>query len=201
MKKKKIKIGPYGFIAPHLIIFSVFFMIPAVTGVIISFTQWDLYSTPKWVGFDNYYQILVNSDSVFFEQFYNGLTNTFTFAVLAIPFCIIVPLILAVLLNSKPKGHKIFQSIFYVPGLLSISAVMLMWNFMFNKTFGLVNNVTGMDANWFTTYPLYWVALIGITVWWCIGSNMVIYQAAIANVSKDMYEAAQVDGAGPIRQF
>lgn len=199
--RKKSKVGPYGFIAPHLIIFAIFFMIPAVVGIFISFTKWDLYSAPVWVGFENYYQILVNSDSIFYTQFWNGLKNTFTFAMLAIPFCIGVPLLLAVLLNNKPRGHKFFQSVFYVPGLLSISAVMLMWNFMFNKTFGLINNVTGFDANWFTTFPLYWIALVGITVWWTIGSNMVIYQAAIANVSKDMYEAATIDGAGPVKQF
>ncbi len=199
--KLKSKLGPYGFIAPHLILFGVFFMIPAIVGVLISFTKWDLYSDPVWIGLENYQQILVNSESIFYEQFHNGLKNTFTFAVLVIPFCIIVPLLLAVMLNQKPKGHKFFQSVFYVPGLLSISAVMLMWNFMFNKTFGLVNNVTGLDVNWFTSFPFYWIALVGITVWWCIGSNMVIYQAAIASVSKDMYEAAKIDGAGPVKQF
>ncbi|MGL4336668.1 MAG: carbohydrate ABC transporter permease [Turicibacter sp.] len=199
--KKRNNLTPYGFIAPHLILFFVFFLIPAVVGIVISFTKWDLYSEPVWVGFSNYYEILVNKDSIFYEQFHNGLRSTFTFAILAIPFCIVIPLIFAVLLNSKPKGHKLFQSIFYVPGLLSISAVMLMWNFIFNKTFGLVNNLFNLDFNWMTQAPFYWIALIAITVWWCIGGNMIIYQAAIASVSKDYYEAAQIDGAGVIRQF
>lgn len=199
--RRKSKLAPYGFIAPHLVLFFIFFLIPSIVGIYISFTKWDLYSEPVWVGFQNYYEILVNRDSIFYEQFHNGLKNTFTFAILAIPFCIAVPLLIAVLLNNKPKGGKLFQSIFYIPGLLSISAVMLMWNFMFNKTFGLINNVTGLDANWFTQAPLYWIALLIISVWWCIGGNMVIYQAAIAGVSREYYEAAQMDGAGAIRQF
>lgn len=200
MKKGKL-ITPYAFIAPHLILFFLFFLIPTVAGIFISFTKWDLYSDPVWVGFENYYNILINKDSIFYEQFHNGLKNTFKFAGLAIPFCIIVPLALAVLLNNKPKGHKVFQAIFYLPGLLSISAVMLAWNFMFNKTFGLVNNLLNLDIIWGTQAPYYWIALIMITLWWCIGGNMVIYQAAISSVSKDYYEAAQIDGAGVMKQF
>lgn len=200
MKKGK-PTTPYAFIAPHLILFFIFFLIPSVVGIFISFTKWDLYSDPVWVGFENYYNILINQDSIFYEQFHNGLKNTFKFALLVIPFCIIVPLSLAVLLNNKPKGHKFFQAIFYLPGLLSISAVMLAWNFMFNKTFGLVNHLLNLDIIWTTQAPYYWIALIFITVWWCIGGNMVIYQAAISSISKDYYEAAQIDGAGVIKQF
>lgn len=198
---KKRELAPYSFIAPHLILFVLFFLIPAVVGIYVSFTKWDIYSAPQWVGFKNYYEILVNSESVFYEQFWNGLRNTFIFSVLTIPFCIAIPLLFAVLLNTKPKGYKFFQSVFYVPGLLSISAVMLAWNFMFNKTFGLVNNMTNLDINWGSTFPWYWIALIIITVWWCIGSNMVIYQAAIASVPTDYYEAAAIDGAGALKQF
>ncbi|MDV4151860.1 sugar ABC transporter permease [Clostridium sp. AL.422] len=198
---KKRNLAAYSFIAPHLVLFLLFFLIPAVVGIYVSFTKWDIYTDPQWVGFKNYYEILLNSESIFYEQFWNGLKNTFIFSVLTIPFCIIIPLLFAVLLNNKPKGYKFFQSVFYVPGLLSISAVMLAWNFMFNKTFGLVNNITNLDINWGSTFPWYWIALVIITVWWCIGGNMVIYQAAIASVSKDYYEAASIDGAGHVKQF
>lgn len=200
MDKKKDLSG-YGFIAPHLIFFSIFFVVPAVFGIFISFTKWNMYGTPEWVGLKNYYEILVNTESIFYEQFQNGLKNTFLFAILSVPFCIIIPLIIATALNNKPKGHKLFQSVFYVPGLLSISAVMLAWNFMFNKTFGFVNNVFGLDITWTSQVPFTWVALIIITIWWCIGGNMIIYRAALANVPTDYYEAARIDGAGEVRQF
>lgn len=202
MKKAKGKgLGAYAFIAPHLIIFTLFFAIPAIIGIYISFTKWDLYSNPTFVGLDNYKEILFNKNSIFYQQFYSGLKNTFKFVVLVTPFCIFIPLVMAGTLNGKPRGHKFFQALFYMPGLLSISAVMVIWTFMFNRTFGLVNNVTGSSANWVSTIPYNWIALIVITVWWCIGGNMVIYQAALAGIPKDYYEAASIDGASKLKQF
>lgn len=198
---KKNGLGSYAFIAPHLIIFIIFFAIPAIIGIYVSFTKWNLYSSPSFVGFDNYKEILFNKESIFYEQFHIGLKNTFKFVVLVTPFCIFVPLVMAGFLNSRPKGHKFFQALFYLPGLLSISAVMVVWNFMFNKTFGLVNNFSGINVNWGSTVPYNWIAIITITVWWCIGGNMVIYQAALANISKDYYEAASIDGASKLKQF
>lgn len=191
----------YLFILPHLIIFGIFFAIPAVFGIYVSFTKWNLYSSPQWVGLENYYNILINSDSTFYQQFHNGLKNTLSFALFSVPFCIAVPLLFAVLLNAKPRGHKIFQSIFYLPTLFSISAVVLTWSFMFNKNMGIVNKLLGLKVAWTSTQPYTWIALVAITVWWCIGSNMVIYQAALASVPKEIYEAAKMDGSSGIRTF
>jgi len=199
VKLKKIK--PYLFIAPHLILFIIFFAVPAVTGILASFTKWNLYSSPEWVGFRNYYEILVNSDSTFYYQLHNGLGNTFKFVVFSVPFAIIVPLALAVALNTKVKGHKIFQSIFYIPSLLSISSVILTWIFMFHRNLGPINNILGLNVNWFGEQPFTWIAIVMITIWWTIGGNMVIYLAALAGVDKSLYEAASLDGANAIEKF
>lgn len=199
MEKKKIT--PYVFIAPHLILFIIFFGIPAIFGIIISFTKWNIIGTPEWVGFRNYAEILSNSKSTFYIQFHNGLKNTLIFTLFSVPFCIIVPLLLATALNTRTKGHKIFQSIFYLPTLFSISSVILAWGFLFNKNFGPINKFLGKSINWGGIQPYVWVAIITITVWWYIGGNMVIYQAALAGVSADLYEAASLDGAGAVSKF
>ncbi|GKU23713.1 carbohydrate ABC transporter permease [Clostridium folliculivorans] len=198
---EKRKYTPYVFIAPHLILFIVFFGIPAIFGILISFTQWNLMGTPQWVGLKNYAEILANSKSTFYTQFHNGLKNTLTFTLFSVPFCVIVPLLLAAALNAKPKGHKIFQSIFYLPTLFSISSVILAWGFLFNKNFGPINKILGQSINWGGIQPYVWIAIITITVWWYIGGNMVIYQAAIAGVPADLYEAASLDGAGAVMKF
>lgn len=199
MEKKKIT--PYVFIAPHLILFIIFFGIPAIFGIIISFTKWNLIGTPEWVGFKNYAEILSNSKSTFYIQFHNGLKNTLIFTLFSVPLCIIVPLLLAIALNTRTKGYKIFQSIFYVPTLFSISSVILAWGFLFNKNFGPINKFLGLSINWGGTQPYVWIAIITITVWWYIGGNMVIYQAALAGVPADLYEAASLDGAGSVSKF
>jgi multiple sugar transport system permease protein len=188
------KLVPYLFIAPHLTIFSIFFAIPAITGIYISFTKWNLYSIPEWVGFKNYIEILLNKDSTFYFQLHNGLGNTLKFTLMTVPFFIIIPLLLAIALNTKTYGNKFFQSIFYMPTLLSISSVVLTWIFMFHRSLGPINNVLGIKVNWISQQPFTWIA-------WGIGGNMIIYLAGINGIDKALYEAAEIDGANAIKRF
>ncbi|MBC1474114.1 sugar ABC transporter permease [Listeria grandensis] len=200
-KTRKWRFTPWLFAGPHLIIFLIFFLVPVVYGIYISFTDWDLVGTPDFVGFDNYREILFQKDSTFYEQLHNGLRNTFIFVVLTVPFCIIVPLLLASALNAKPKLNKVFQSLFYLPSLFAISAVIIIWGLMFNVSFGPINQFLGTTVNWVGTQPYAWITLVIVTVWWCIGGNMIIYQAALNGISKDFYEAAEIDGATSMQKF
>ncbi|MBC1356952.1 sugar ABC transporter permease [Listeria booriae] len=200
-KKRNWRFTPWLFAGPHLIIFLIFFLVPVVYGIYISFTDWDLVGTPDFVGFDNYREILFQKDSTFYEQLHNGLRNTFIFVVLTVPFCIIVPLLLASALNAKPKLNKLFQSLFYLPSLFAISAVIIIWGLMFNVSFGPINQFLGTTVNWVGTQPYAWLTLVIVTVWWCIGGNMIIYQAALNGISKDFYEAADIDGATSMQKF
>lgn len=192
---------PWLFLAPHLLIFALFFLIPVFFGLYISFTNWDLFSTPVFVGLDNYKELFFQSDSIFYEQLRIGLKNTFLFVIFSVPFCIAVPLLLAAGLNTKPKLGKIFQSIFYMPSLFAISAVVIIWTLIFNVNYGPINQIFQMDTPWLGTQPYAWVALVVVTVWWTIGGNMVIYQAALNGISKDFYEAADIDGATSVQKF
>ncbi|MBP1045052.1 sugar ABC transporter permease [Enterococcus sp. BWM-S5] len=189
------------FLAPHLTIFFIFFLIPVVFGIYISFTDWDLFSSPTFVGLENYKDLLFNADSTFYEQLRIGLKNTFLFVVFSVPFCIAVPLLLAAALNTKPKLGKLFQSIFYMPSLFAISAVVIIWTLIFNVNYGPINTLLETATPWTGTQPYAWIALVAVTVWWTIGGNMIIYQAALNGISKDFYEAADIDGATAVQKF
>ncbi|KAF1290911.1 carbohydrate ABC transporter permease [Candidatus Enterococcus leclercqii] len=195
------KLVPWLFVAPHLVIFTIFFLIPVIFGIYISFTDWDLFGSPTFIGLDNYKELFFQKDSTFYEQLRIGLANTFKFVIFSVPFCIAVPLLLAAALNTKPKLGKLFQSIFYMPSLFAISAVVIIWTLIFNVNYGPVNTMLNSDIPWTGTQPYAWVTLVVVTVWWTIGGNMVIYQAALNGISKDFYEAADIDGASAFQKF
>src|SRR5699024_4772533 len=122
---------PILYLLPHLVVFTIFFLIPLIFGIYIAFTKWDLVRTPVFVGWDNF-KTLLFSDSIFHDQLTSGLWHTILFVLISVPFCILVPLLLAVVLNTKPAFAKFFQGLFYLPSLFSISAVVIVWSLIFN---------------------------------------------------------------------
>ena len=198
--KTRRKILPFLFVTPHLIIFLVFSLIPIIYGLYISFTKWNFLVTPEWVGLANYKEILFSTESTYYRQFMNGLKNTFLAVVLNVPPSIIVPLVLALALNVKVRGSKFFQSVFYLPCLLSLSAVSIIWIQILNKRFG-VPSVFGINSALTVEQPWAWLMIVLMSTWWAIGTNMVIYQAALGGVPKELYESASIDGAGSIKRF
>lgn len=200
-RKKKFKITPYLFIAPHIILFIVFFLYPLGYGIFASFTKWNLFNQPEFIGLENYRLILFEKDSTFYRQFWNGLKNTVIFVIICVPFQIIIPLLIAQALNVKPKGHRFFQSTIYMPTLVSITAVTLTWMFIFNRTLGLFNNMLGTDINWYGEQPYAWMTVVIVTIWWIAGQNMIIYVAALEGIDKDILEAAQIDGVNMFQRF
>lgn len=200
-KQNTNKILPWLFLAPHLIIFTIFFLIPVIFGVYISFTDWGLFNTPTFIGLGNYKELFFDANSTFYEQMRIGLKNTFLFVLISVPFCIVVPLLLAAALNTKTWLNKLFQSIFYMPSLFAISAVVIIWTLIFNVNYGPINTLSGSEIPWTGTQPYAWIALVVVTVWWTIGGNMIIYQAALNGISKDFYEAADIDGASSCQKF
>lgn len=200
MKKKK-KYGHLIFIGPHLILFCVFTLIPFIFGLYISFTKWDLIGTPEFVGFYNFETILLNRDSTFYTQFWVGLGNTIFYVILALPLSIVLPFLIALAINAKVKGPGFFQSVFYLPGLFSVTAVGIVFTMVFNRDIGLMNAIFDNDVVWTREQPYAWLSILIMSIWSGIGGNMVIYIAAIAGVDKGLYEAAAIDGAGTIAKF
>lgn len=200
LAKAKGKLLPFAFIGPHLILFTAFVLFPIIYGFIISFTRWDFINSPVWVGLENYRSILLDSESTYHRQFLEGLSNTFKFVVLNVPVSIVFPLAMALLLNVKPRGSKLFQSVLYLPTLFSISAVGIVWCQMLNKRHGLVS-MFHVKMSIATTDPWMWYALIIMSVWWTMGTNMVIYQAALSGIPAELYESAELDGAGAMKRI
>ena len=199
--KKKLKITPYLFLAPHLLMFATFFLIPMLYGIYASFTKWDLFSSPQWVGLQNYATIFTDTESTFYMQFWNGLKNTIIFVIICVPFQVLLPLIIAMLLDKRPKGRNIFQGIFYMPTLFSITSVMLTWLFIFNRSLGLFNHLFGTDINWYGEQPWAWITIVVSTVWWGLGGNLIIYVAALSGIDRAVIEAASLDGATGLKKF
>ena len=196
----KKDLTPFAYIGPHLFFFIVFFVTPAIYGIYASFTRWDLFNEPVFIGLENFKTILFDSSNTYYRQLRNGLWNTVKFVIFSVPFCILVPLSLATALHNRPKGNKFFQALYYLPTLMSISTVAISWRYLFNMDYGIVNKLLGSLANWFTP-PYSWIVLVIVTVWWCTGGTMVIYQSALASIPNEQYEAAALDGANAWQKF
>lgn len=193
---------PLLFLLPHLFFFFCFKLFPTMAGIFAAFTNWPLGALPKWIGLENFRTVFLDQSSQYYWQLRWGFANTVKFVVLCVPLRIVVPLMLAWGVSTKCTGSRLSQSLYYLPALLSLSVVMVSWNYMFHTTYGVINTVFGLGKlKWVSTDPYNWIALIIITVWWGCGSNLVIYQSALASVPAELLEAANVDGAGAFQTF
>ncbi|WP_444684436.1 carbohydrate ABC transporter permease [Alkalicoccus luteus] len=204
-KTWKQKWTPLFFIAPHLVFFLIFLAYPTIYGVVISFHNWNFFGDMSFVGIQNYASILWQTDSLYFDYFWAAFRATFIFVILSVPPLIIIPLLIAVAINAKPPGQNFFRALFYAPSLLSVVTVVLIWIWLLDTNAGLVNyyiGTLGLDAiPWLTRTPWVWVALVLMTIWWTIGTNMILFLAGLGEISDQLYEAAKIDGANKIQQF
>lgn len=201
MKDHKTTVKFWTFIGPHLLLFITFILITTIYGIFASFTQWNLMSSPKWIDLDNY-KAIFNHDSIFNAQFTIGMKNTLLFVLFMVPLLILIPLLCAAALeNKKIKLKGIFQGILYLPGLISISAAALIWSLIFNSQLGMLSNLFGINITWAAEQPYAWILIIIVSLWGGIGGNMIIYRAAIAGISEDLYESANIDGASSFQKL
>ncbi len=196
----KLELEPYAYIAPHVLFFTLFSLVPIVYGVYTGFTKWDIYNEPVFTGLSNFETILFSEGNTYYKQLRNGLWNTIKFVIYTTPFLIVVPLALAMALRKVTRGNKIMQTIYYLPALMSTTTVMLAWTYFFRQQYGFANNFLGFTCEWFAP-PFSWVMLVVITVWWGNGGNMVIYQSSLASIPEEQYEAASIDGANAVQKF
>ena len=204
-RKRKSVEGSAGvalvFLTPYLVVFTVFVAVPAVYGIWISLHDWDFTLPARpWVGLQNYAD-LFDPQSVQYEQFWRGMANTGIFTVASVPFLVSLPLGLAILLSMKFPGRTFFRAVFFAPYVLGVAVIGVMWRYLLVGNFGLVNAIFHTNIQWTTSQPWAWIGLVGVTVWWTIGFNAVIYMAGLANIPQEQYEAAAIDGAGRWQQF
>lgn len=204
-RKRKFNLTPYLFILPHFIFFVFFVGYPFFNGLYISLFQYDyLQVNNTFVGLQNYAN-LFSQGSVEFQQFWNALGNTLKFVLYSVPLLVIIPLLLAVLLNTKLPGRNVFRAIYFAPWVLSVAVVGLLWFWIFQSEGGLVNYYLAQlhlpTPDWLSTLPWAWVAIVVATIWWTMGFNMIILLAALQDIPDQLYEAASVDGANSWQSF
>lgn len=202
----RFKWTPYLFILPHLIFFAIFIVYPLFNGLFVSLFRYDYLQpeTNAFVGLQNYINLFTPS-TVEFPEFWNALGNTGQFVVYSVPLLVIIPLLLAVLLNVKLPGRNVYRAIFFAPWVLSVAVVGLLWFWIFQSAGGLVNyylTLLNLPApNWLSSLPWAWIAILIATIWWTMGFNMIIFLAALQDIPGELYEAASVDGATNFQQF
>jgi multiple sugar transport system permease protein len=204
--RRRLDLTPYLFILPHLVFFLVFVAYPFFNGLYISFLRYD-YLRPEatqFIGFQNYLD-LFRAGSVKFNEFWNSFGNTIRFVLYSVPFLVVIPLGLAVLLNTKTPGRNFFRAVYFAPWVLSVSVISLIWWWIFQSQGGLLNYYLAelgiRGPRWLSTMPWAWVTIVVATVWWTMGFNMIILLAALQDIPDHLYEAASIDGANGWQQF
>lgn len=211
-RKKRVRIikenlSAWAFLAPYLAIFSMFFIIPFFYSIIISFFDWNMFQPQltKFVGFENYYNVLFNTESIFYTYFWSGLKNTVLFVIISVPLLVLIPLLLAILIDIEPFGYKFFRVILFLPTVLSISAVILIWRWQLYTNGGFINSILKLigleEIGFLQTQPWAWVSILIVTIWWTMGTNMVILGAGLKNIDRTLYEAAEIDGASSFQSL
>lgn len=184
------------FILPTIIGLVILNIIPIFQTIYQSFFKTgDFGKGNKFVYFSNY--IKVFSDT----EVWQALVNTFKYALVEVPFSIAISLVIAVLLNRKIKGRSIYRTIIFLPMVAAPAAIAMVWRWLYNADFGLINNVLGTNINWVSNPNLTIFSITIIGIWSVLGYNMVLFLAGLQEIPKDYYEAASLDGATGIAAF
>ena len=187
------------FISPWLIGFFCFTFYPMMSSLYYSFTDFKILDVPRWVGLDNYVQMFKD------PLFWKAVTNTLYLALVGAPASVLVALGIALLLNTKGiRGIGLYRTVFFLPVIFPAVAASILWLWLLNPPYGLVNQVLSFigikGPGWF--YDASWAknGIILMTVWGA-GDVIIIYLGALQGVSRSLYEAAEIDGAGPWTKF
>ena len=183
------------FILPALIGILIFIVIPVICSFGLSFCKWDLINPVQFAGLDNYKEIF--SEPLFFKI----LLNTIVFAVSTSVFGVIIPLILACILNSKIRGSEFFKTAYFLPFITPMIVIGIIWEWIFDPNIGFLANVFNLHINWLYDTNFAMPALIIVSVWKLIGYNMIIFLASLSGISNSMFEAAKIDGANAYQTF
>lgn len=190
------------FCLPWIAGISIFTLYPVAASLYYSFCDYSVLQPAIWTGTDNYERLLRD------ELFWISLKNTFIYAAFSLPLGMIVALSLALLLNCKARGTALFRTIFYLPSIVPVIASSMLWLWIFNPTYGLLNWVLAPFFHLFGSAPPGWLAdptwakpaLILMSAWG-VGNSMIIYLAGLQDVPEALYESAEIDGANKWQQF
>lgn len=182
------------FLAPSLVLFAIFTAIPVISAFFISFTQWNLFNEVTWVGIGNYLELARD------EIFAKVLGNTAYFVLVSVPVQIVLALLCALVLNRGIKGQTFFRVVYFLPVVTSTVAAALVWAWLFNSNFGLINAALSLVGvtdlpKWMGSTRWAMPAIIIVSIWQNLGYAMVLFLAGLQNIGKDVHDAAALDGA------
>lgn len=195
----------WGFVAPALIALAVFFVVPVVSSLLLSLTDFDIYaladlSNLRWIGLENYSRLLGN------PLFWQAMKNTVLFAVIGVPLSIAASLGAALLLNARTvKWRPMWRVIFFAPFVTTLVATAVLWDYLLNTRYGVINwALTSLGlppVDWLGDPSTSIPAILLFVVWKTFGYNMLIFLAVLQTVPDELHEAARIDGAGPWSRF
>jgi ABC-type sugar transport systems, permease components len=206
IKNKKISkknLHDYGWaylmIAPTILGLIILNIWPLIQTCYLSFTKTSGFGDNQWVGLDNYKHMFTDTGVI------HAVINTLEYTVISVPVGVIISLFIAVLLNSKIKGKGIYRTIYFLPMVSAPAAIAMVWRWLYSSDYGLFNYLLSLigisGVKWLTDPNVALISVIIVGIWSTIGYNMVILLAGLQEIPKSFYEAADIDGAGPIRQF
>jgi ABC-type sugar transport system permease subunit len=200
-RARRENLAAYVFLSPWLIGVALFLVGPIVASMVLSLTDWNLLYEPSWVGTANYQEMFSGDD----RFFWISVGVTLRYAIVAVPLYLVAGLGLALLLNLKLRGMYLFRTILFLPSVLSGVAVAILFATLFNPDAGAINDVLRAlgihdPPRWLSspTWALPAVIIIGL---WGVGGGSIIFLAGLQNINPSLYDAASIDGAGPIARF
>ncbi len=189
----------YLMIAPLYLGLLLFYIWPAGQTIYFSFTEWGAFGRYEWAGPANYERLVAD------PEVRRAFRNTFVFTALSVPISILLAIVVAVLLNQRIRGMTIYRTLYFLPVVTMPAAVAMVWRWLYNGDYGLVNYLLGLLAirgpRWLSDPKVALLALVAVAVWSSIGYNMVILLAGLQGIPASLYEAASLDGAGPLQRF
>lgn len=199
MTRKKTLFWLCIFLLPNLLGFLLFTVIPIISSLTVSFTDWDLIGSIEFIGFDNYINLFQDA------EFWVSFKNTFLFILGYIPLVMVLGLSCALLLNKKMRFRAFFRATYFLPVITSWVAVSLVWKWLYNPSYGLINYVLSLigitGPEWLSDPSTAMIGIVITSAWKDIGFVMVLFLGGLQNISPSYYEAASIDGAGKFREF
>lgn len=183
------------FVLPAFVGTLLFIIIPIFGSFALSFTQWNLLNEISFVGLENYKSIITE------PEFLQILINTLVYAISTTIFAIIIPLIIAAIINSKIKGSEIFKTVYFLPFITPAVVIAIVWAWIFDPNIGLINTVLKTHYTWLFSTHLAMPVLIFVSVWKLIGYNVVLFLTGFSTIDSSVYEASKIDGATSRQTF
>lgn len=198
-RKRSDYFWAYLMITPLMLGLVIFYLWPIIQTFYFSFTEWGAFGQYEWTGLDNYKRMLEDTNLL------KSFKNTAIYIIFTVPIGIFLSILIAVLLNQNIKGKSVYRTLYFLPVITMPAAIAMVWKWLYNSDYGLLNYLLSLigikGPQWVSDPKIALYSIIVVAIWSGLGYNMVIFLSGLQGIPKTYYEAAEMDGAGPIRVF